>query len=139
MKNQKNKSTLSEVWQKMKEIHFPSLELSTCHGYEKKWSLLKDLNHYHMDEITALVINDWIVSRKKWYLSNDYEKLNRGGSSKCNMQNELNFLKQFLIGIKTKRDLNQNRKMYSCQLDQDIKRCLLFAMSLKHQMKRKFQ
>jgi len=83
-------STLGHVWNRMKELHFPSLELSTQRIWERRWNHLEDLADYHMEEITSTVINRWIEKKKKWFLSDEYAALGRGYAGRCNLYNELN-------------------------------------------------
>ncbi|MCB0378072.1 MAG: site-specific integrase [Bdellovibrionales bacterium] len=83
-------STLGEVWEAMKHLHFPGLEKSTQDIWERRWKHLSDLKDYHMEEITSSVINDWIERKKKWFESDEYDSLGRGYAGRCNLNNELN-------------------------------------------------
>ncbi len=89
----KQSSTLGHVWVRMKELHFPSLELSTRRIWERRWMHLSDLQKHHMEEITSTVINRWIEQKKKWFASEQYAMLGRGFAGRCNLYNELNLFK----------------------------------------------
>lgn len=82
-------STLVQVWSRMKDLHFPSLELSTQNIWQRRWAHLSSLQHYHMEDITPTVINKWIEDKKAWFLSDEYEALGRGYAGRCNLKNEL--------------------------------------------------
>lgn len=83
-------STLGDVWKKMKELHFPGLELSTQRIWERRWMHLDYLQDYHMEDISSEVINKWIIVKKKWFMSDEYAALGRGYAGRCNLYNELN-------------------------------------------------
>jgi integrase len=86
----KTTSTLGHVWNRMKTLHFPSLELSTQRIWERRWEPLADLAEYHMEEISSTVINRWIDRKKKYYTSEEYKAKGRGCAGRCNLNNELN-------------------------------------------------
>ena len=86
----KTTSTLGYVWNRMKALHFPSLEISTRRIWERRWEPLSDLADHHMEEITSTVINRWIDRKKKYYTSEDYKAKGRGCAGRCNLYNELN-------------------------------------------------
>ncbi|MES2855730.1 MAG: site-specific integrase [Bdellovibrionota bacterium] len=86
----KTTSTLGHVWNRMRELHFPSLELSTRRIWERRWRPLAELADYHMEEITSTVINRWIERKKKFYTSEEYQARGRGCAGRCNLYNELN-------------------------------------------------
>ncbi len=86
----KTTATLIHVWSRMKELHFPSLELSTRRIWERRWMHVSDLQKYHMEEITSTVINRWIEQKRKWFASEEYAMMGRGFAGRCNLYNELN-------------------------------------------------
>lgn len=86
----KTTSTLGHVWNRMKELHFPSLEISTQRIWERRFKPLSELSHLHMQDITSTVINRWIERKKKYYSSEEYKAKGRGCSGRCNLYNELN-------------------------------------------------
>lgn len=86
----KTTSTLGHVWERMKTLHFPSLELSTRRIWERRWEPLSELADHHMEEITSTVINRWIERKKKHYTSEEYIARGRGHAGRCNLYNELN-------------------------------------------------
>jgi integrase len=83
-------STLGHVWNRMKALHFPSLELSTQRIWERRWEPLAELADHHMEEITSTVFNRWIERKKKHYTSEEYKARGRGHAGRCNLYNELN-------------------------------------------------
>ena len=87
---EKKTSTLDHVWNRMKELHFPSLEISTRRIWERRWMHLSDLKEHHMEDITSTVINRWIDKKRKWFTSEEYAMLGRGFAGRCNLYNELN-------------------------------------------------
>lgn len=86
----KTTSTLGHVWERMKALHFPSLELSTRRIWARRWEPLAELADHHMEEITSTVINRWIERKKKHYTSEEYIARGRGHAGRCNLYNELN-------------------------------------------------
>ena len=86
----KTTSTLGHVWNRMKALHFPSLELSTRRIWERRWEPLSDLADNHMQDITSTAINRWIDRKKKYYTSEEYKAKGRGCAGRCNLYNELN-------------------------------------------------
>ncbi|MFN8790068.1 MAG: tyrosine-type recombinase/integrase [Bdellovibrionales bacterium] len=83
-------STLGYVWERMKVLHFPSLELSTQRIWERRWKPLSVLANFHMEEVTPSVINRWIDEQKSFFLSEEYRARGPGFSGRCNLDNELN-------------------------------------------------
>lgn len=86
----KTTSTLGHVWNRMKALHFPSLELSTQRIWERRFGPLSELADHHMEQITSTVINRWIERKKKYYTSEEYQARGRGCAGRCNLYNELN-------------------------------------------------
>lgn len=83
-------STLKEVWDAMQTLHFPSLALSTQQIWKRRYLLLECLETYHMDEITPIVINEWIEKWVKYYKSEDWQRKGKGRHARCNLKNEIN-------------------------------------------------
>lgn len=85
------KTKLKNVWISMQEIHFPSLSLSTRSIWIRRFRLLKSLEDLAMDEITSSKITTW-VNENVQYFKLDSERLGKGNSGRCNLNNELNLL-----------------------------------------------
>ena len=97
----------------MRELHFPSLEISTQRSYEKKWKMLSSLAIYPMSEISATAINEWIENKKSWYQSDEYKRLNRGSSTRCNLYSELNLLKTIFNWYKSEDEFeNESQNVF---------------------------
>lgn len=86
----KRTSTLGYVWERMRLLHFPALEVSTRRIWERRFEPLSELANLHMEDITSTVINKWIERKKKFYLSEEYKARGRGCAGRCNLNNELN-------------------------------------------------
>lgn len=107
-------STLGQVWQKMKELHFPSLELSTQRIWERRWKPLSELADYHMEEITPAVINRWIEKQKKFFLSEEYKARGSGFSGRCNLYNELNLFTTIFNWYKSEDEFEgESRELFT--------------------------
>lgn len=109
-------STLGHVWNRMKELHFPGLELSTRRVWERRWMHLSDLANYHMEEITSTTINRWIEQKKKWFFSDEYEALGRGCAGRCNLYNELNLFQTIFNWYKAEDEFEDESKGISIPL-----------------------
>lgn len=109
-------STLGDVWAKMKELHFPSLELSTQRIWERRWKHLADLEHYHMEDISSEIINKWLVQKKKWFESDEYAALGRGYAGRCNLFNELNLFQTIFNWYKSEDFFEDESKGLSLPL-----------------------
>lgn len=73
----------------MQTDHFPNLERSTVAIWERRYKLLKELEHLPMDQILPSTITSW-VNEKVIYFKNDNRPISRGGNGRCNLNNELN-------------------------------------------------
>ena len=121
---EKKTSTLDHVWNRMKELHFPSLEISTRRIWERRWMHLSDLKEHHMEDITSTVINRWIDKKRKWFTSEEYAMLGRGFAGRCNLYNELNLFRPYLTGTRVKMSLSMNQAEYQILCDLGIERWL---------------
>ncbi len=83
-------STLAEVWEGLKRHHFPSLATSTKEIWERRYILLKTLEHLPMDRITPTRITEWVQHWVLHFSSDDYQSSGRGKAGRCNLNNELN-------------------------------------------------
>src|SRR5574343_1317820 len=83
-------STLAEVWGAIKRFHFPILATSTKNIWERRYSLLKNIEHLPMDKITPSKITEWVQYWVKHFSTDDYQNSGRGRSGRCNLHNELN-------------------------------------------------
>lgn len=85
-------STLKEVWSVMQVSHFPTLAESTKAIWHRRFSLLEQLEHLHMEQITPSKITTWVKKNVKHFKSEDYVESGRGKAKRCNLDNELNLL-----------------------------------------------
>jgi integrase len=83
-------SSLRHVWKVMQEKHFPLLAKSTQEIWLRRYSLLKDLEEFRMEEITTSKISSWIESKAAYFKSDEYQESGRGKAKRCNLDNELN-------------------------------------------------
>lgn len=109
-------STLGDVWTKMRELHFPSLELSTRRIWERRWMHLSSLENYHMEDISSEVINNWIETKKKWFSSDEYAALGRGYAGRCNLYNELNLFQTIFNWYKAEDYFEEESKSLTLPL-----------------------
>ena len=103
-------STLGHVWNRMKVLHFPSLELSTRRIWERRWGPLAELADHNMEDITSTVINRWIERKKKFYTSEDYKAEGRGCAGRCNLYNELNLFTTIFNWYKSEDEFEAESK-----------------------------
>ena len=99
-RNRKNMSTnvleartanLKEVWRSMQETHFPNLAPSTCAIWTRRYFLIHSLEHLPMSELTHAVITAWVNENVQYFKLNS-ERLGKGNSGRCNLNNELNLI-----------------------------------------------
>lgn len=112
----KKTSTLAHVWEKMQELHFPSLELSTQLIWKRRFEQWVCLSHFHMEDISSKVINDWIETKKKYYLSDEYEGLSRGRARRCNLNNELKLFVCIFNWYKSEDIFEEESAMLVCPI-----------------------
>ena len=85
-------ATLKEVWGTMQESHFPNLAASTQAIWRRRYTLLKKIEDYPMDELTSSVVTTWVQNCVAYFRSEGYDFSRRGKAGRCNMDNELNLL-----------------------------------------------
>lgn len=83
-------STLKEVMDTMRAVHFPMLASSTQQIWERRYELLKTIEHLPMNKITPSVIKKWVQYWVDFYKSPLYQESGRGSAARCNLNNELN-------------------------------------------------
>lgn len=84
-------STLKDVWMCMQETHFPTLSMSTINIWKRRYTLLQEIEHLPMNEITSYQITNWIIKKVALFKSDSYQE-SRGCAGRCNLNNELNLL-----------------------------------------------
>jgi integrase len=99
-----NSHTLGEVWERMREKHFPTLEMSTRTIWERRYTLLETLQFEPMSEITEDVISDWVSNNVKYFKSDVYLNGPRGLAKRCNLDNELNLFSTIFNWYKKSSD-----------------------------------
>ncbi|MBX3022796.1 MAG: site-specific integrase [Bdellovibrionales bacterium] len=110
----KTTATLSHVWSRMKELHFPSLELSTRRIWERRWTVLSELGDHRMEDITSTVINRWIERNKKFFTSEEYKAKGRGCAGRCNLYNELNLFTTIFNWYKAEDEFeHESRELFT--------------------------
>lgn len=110
----KTTSTLGYVWERMKVLHFPSLELSTKRIWQQRWEPLSDLADVHMEDITSTTINKWIDRKKRFFTSQDYMARGRGCAGRCNLYNELNLFTTIFNWYKAEDEFEEeSRKLFT--------------------------
>lgn len=108
----KTTSTLRHVWERMKALHFPSVELSTQRIWERRFKFWDEIAHMHIEDITPAVISQIIEKRKAFYMSEEYKARGSGCSGRCTMNNELNIFNTVFNWYKEEEEFlveSQNR------------------------------
>lgn len=100
-------ATLREVWETMQKKHFPLLADSTQAIWIRRFTLLKELEHLPMDQITSSVITSWLQKQVKYFKSPEYENLYRGNAKRCNLDNELNLFTTVFNWYKQSEDFEK--------------------------------
>lgn len=85
------KAKLKKVWESMQENHFPSLAESTRSIWRRRYHLLRSLEDFSMEDITTSKITSWVIQNAQDCRLNS-ERLGKGNSGRCNLNNELNLL-----------------------------------------------
>lgn len=88
--NPRKTSTLKEVYSVMREKHFPTLAINTREIWDRRYELLKQIEHLQMGDIRPSTIKSWVEKNVKYYKSDFYEGNARGRAKRCNLDNELN-------------------------------------------------
>ena len=107
-------STLKTVWTALQEHHFPSLATSTKAIWERRYNLLKNLEHLPMNKITPSKITSWITQWVKTFSSDDYQGSGRGKAGRCNMNNELNMFVTIFNWYKESEQFEEEAVLLTC-------------------------
>ena len=126
-------STLKEVWETMQTLHFPSLAPSTQQIWKRRYKLLRCLEDYHMDEITPIVINEWIEKWVKYYKSDDWQREGKGRHARCNLKNEINLFTTIFNWKKEEPKFHlEASKLVSPILKRHRKMCIIKEIPFKN-------
>ncbi len=130
--SESNFSTLKEVWETMQLLHFPSLAPSTCQIWERRYRLLKDLEDYHMDEITPTVINKWIEKWVNFFKSDEWQQEGSGRHARCNLRAELDLFTTIFNWMKEEPDFHlEASKLVSPILKRHKKMCIIKEIPIR--------
>ncbi|MFT6071029.1 MAG: integrase [Bacteriovoracaceae bacterium] len=120
---QKNTPTLLDVWESMRELHFPTLERSTIAIWERRFRVLEKLYQVNMEDFKPSLLDDWIRVSKEHYL-----KL--PNSKRYNLRNELNLLGTIFRWYRNEPELG-DYKFISPILDRHKKSCIIRELPLR--------
>ena len=59
--------TLLDVWNCMRKLHFPGVEMNTISTWERQFKILKTLHYIRMDDFVPSVIDHWLEKTKHYY------------------------------------------------------------------------
>ena len=108
-------STLKRVWESMQELHFPTLAISTQQIWSRRFKLWEPYQHLTMDSITVTkvttIVNKWV----KHFSDEEYQS-RRGGSGRCNMNNELNMFVTIFNWYKESEVYESEAKHLTCPI-----------------------
>jgi integrase len=109
-----NFSTLKEVWEVMRKHHFPTLATSTKAIWERRYELLKSLEHLPMDKITPSKITAWVNNYVEHFKSEEYQGSGRGHAGRCNLNNELNMFVTIFNWYKGSEQFEKEAVLLTC-------------------------
>jgi integrase len=107
-------STLKTVWETMQKHHFPSLATSTKAIWNRRYYLLKNLEHLPMDKITPSKMTSWVNHWVEIFSSDDYQSSGRGKAGRCNMNNELNMFVTIFNWYKESEQFEREAILLTC-------------------------
>lgn len=120
---QKTSPTLLEIWESMRELHFPTLEGSTIAIWERRFKVLEGLYRVHMEDFTPSIIDEWIKVSKAHYI-----KLKN--SKRYNLRNELNLLGTAFRWYRNDPEIG-DYKFVSPILDRHKKSCIIRELPVR--------
>jgi len=97
-------STLAHVWKRFQELHFPSLNPQTQVKMIHQYRLLKDIEHFKMNELTSTLISEWIIKMVKVFKDSQSLGIGQGVQARCSMNIELRLLRQLFNWYKEEDD-----------------------------------
>lgn len=109
-----NYSTLQEVWEVMQKHHFPTLATSTKDIWQRRYQLLKDLEHLPMDKITPSKLTSWVEKHVEHFKSDVYQRSGRGFAGRCNLNNELNMFVTIFNWYKASEQFEKEAVLLTC-------------------------
>jgi integrase len=115
-------STLKYVWHIMQEKHFPLLANSTKEIWLRRYTLLKELEHFQMSELTHSKISSWVEEKVAYFKSDEYLNAGRGEAKRCNLDNELNLLTTIFNWYKSSEEFETEAITLSNPVKQKHKR-----------------
>lgn len=114
---QKTTPTLFEVWEAMRELHFPTLERSTIEIWERRFKVLHKIHRINMEDFKPSLIDEWIRETKDYYLKLPKNK-------RYNLRNELNLLGTIFRWYRNEPEIG-DYKFISPILDRHKKSCII--------------
>jgi integrase len=112
---QKVTPTLLEVWESMRDVHFPTLEKSTIAIWERRFRVLEPLYRINMEDFTPSMIDQFLRDKKEFY----QKQIN---SKRYNLKNELNLLGTIFRFYRNEPEIG-DYKFVSPILDRHKKAC----------------
>lgn len=116
--------TLLEIWELMRELHFPTLEKSTQMIWERRFKVLEPLYSIHMEDFTPSAIDEWLEKKKDFY-----RKL--PNNKRFNLRNELNLLSMICNWYRNDREYG-DYKFISPVLDRHRKACIIRDLPMRN-------
>lgn len=109
-------ATLKEVWEKMQEVHFPTLATTTKVIWHRRYGPWKRIENLPMAKITPSVVTTWVNYWADYYRSEFYQNSGRGHAGRCNMNNELNLFVTIFNWYKESEEFESEALHLTCPI-----------------------
>jgi integrase len=116
MKDELQCSTLKDVWEAMKKNHFTLLATSTKDIWQRRYLLIKTLEHLPMNKINPSKITEWVTYWVEHFKSEDYQNSGRGVACRCNLNTELNMFVTIFNWYKQSEIFEQEAISLTCPI-----------------------
>ena len=116
--------TLSELWEMMRKLHLPTVEISTAEELEMRFKVVESLHHLHMEDFTPSVLDEWLESAKAEYLE-------KGSKKRYSFKKELQFLGMVFSWYRNEPEIG-DYKFVSPILKRHRKNCAFREMPLRN-------
>ena len=119
----KTTPTLLKVWDLMRKLHFPSVEMNTVSTWERQFKVLKNLHDIHMEDFLPSIIDKWIKDTKEYYSTGINNR-------RYTLKRELDLLRTIFRWYKNEPEVGDYR-FASPLLDRHKKSCVVKPLPIR--------
>ena len=104
-------STLAYVWDRY--LKLSAIRVQSKDKLIQQYELLKELEHFHMHEITPTLISEWLILKVEEFKKAQSLGKGSGIQARCSLKNELKVLKQIFNWYKEESEFDLESAMIS--------------------------